>query len=106
MKCFRLLLFLSFLFTACTNGEGTAERAESDLDAARMFIRDALDGKYEKAKQLMVSDSTNNQWIGDLERKYEGLPASEKRGYRESSITIHDTRRVNDSSSVVVYSNT
>src|SRR3954469_20145320 len=100
-----LLTFTCFVFLACNNAAEN-NNAESDLDAARMFIRNSLDGKYDAARQLMIRDTVNNDWMDDFERKYERIPQSDKRGYRESSITIHDTRSVNDSASIVVYSNT
>ena len=71
-----------------------------------MFIRDALDGKFKEARQLMVADSVNDSRMTDTERTYEHMSQDTKRSYRESSITIYDTRKLNDSTSIVVYSNT
>jgi hypothetical protein len=34
------------------------------------------------------------------------MTAMDQRGYREAQITIHDTRKINDSTTVVIYSNT
>src|SRR6476620_4156723 len=102
----RPVIFLSFLFlAACNNSDETAARPESDLDAARMFIRDALDGKYDEARQLMVKDSTNENRMSDTERTYAHMTKDDKRSYRESSINVHDLRKINDSTTVVIYSN-
>src|SRR3954462_11435494 len=104
MKRCHLILLSCFLFS-CTNSNNESA-PENDLDAARMFIRDALDGKFREARQLMISDTINENRMADTERTYEKMSKDTKRNYRESSITIYDTRKINDSMSIVVYSNT
>lgn len=110
----RSIVLLSFLFLqffcACSGGEGEGSTevttSENDVDAARNFIRSALDGKYDRARRFMIEDSTNNQYLDLLQRNYESrMDPEDKRGYRESSINIHGIRSVNDSMSVVTYSN-
>jgi len=104
MKRF-LIFYLSIFLLSCSNtNQETAP--ENDLDAARMFIRDALDGKFKEARQLMIADSVNDNRMTDTERTYERMSQETKRNYHESSITIYDTRKLNDSTSIVVYSNT
>jgi hypothetical protein len=98
-------LALSF-FCACNNSnQQTASKPENDLDAARTFIRDALDGRFEEARQLMLPDSTNEQTMDVTERNYERMSEENKVGYRNASIQIYDTRNVNDSTRIVTYSN-
>ncbi len=95
------------LYWACSNNEQTSEKPENDVDAARMFIRDALDGKYKDARNLIVPDSANMEWMDNIERSNtQSLNVTDQRGYRESQITIHDTRKINDSATVIIYSNT
>lgn len=110
----RSIFILSFLFLqffyACSGGEGerTGEitTSENDVDAARNFIRSALDGKYDRARKFMIQDSLNNQYIDLFQRNYESrMDPEDKRGYRESSINIHDIRQLNDSTTIVNYSN-
>ena len=102
-------LFLQF-FCACTNDErdrsDTTITSENDADAARNFIRSVLDGKLDKARNMLAKDSLNLQLFDAYERIYESHTNSkDKRGYRESSITIYSVRPVNDSTSVISYSN-
>lgn len=97
------------LFWACQSGDDddSSGAPESDVDAARMFIRSALNGNYKRAKILVVPDSANVQLLDNLERAYlHNSDVSEQRGYREATIRVFDTRKINDSNSVVVYSNT
>jgi len=101
-------LFLQF-FCSCSNSQdnaGEGSWAESDVDAARTFIRLALDGKYDKARKYMIQDSVNNQYLDLFERNYQlRMDPEDKRGYHESSINIHDIRQLDDSTTVVNYSN-
>jgi hypothetical protein len=70
-----------------------------------MFIRDALDGRFEQARQLMLRDSTNDQTMDVTERNYEHTSQADKMGYRNASIQIHNTREINDSTRIITYSN-
>lgn len=100
------VLFLSF-FCACNNTEGvvTSNEPENDLDAARTFIKDALDGRFEQARQIMLRDSTNDQTMDVIERNYEHMTQSDRIGYRNASIQIYNTREIDDSVRIITYSN-
>lgn len=97
-------LFLQF-FWACNNPDKEAAKPEGDLDAARTFIRDALDGRFSAARQLMLPDSTNDQRMTDTERTYQNMSQADKVGQRNATIQIHKTREVSDSIKIVSYSN-
>jgi hypothetical protein len=98
------LFLLSFL-GACNNSEQQVSNApENDLDAARTFIDDALKGKFEHARQLMLKDSTNDQTMDVIERNYEHMSEADRVGYRGATIQIHDTKTINDTT-LVTYSN-
>lgn len=104
-KRFLAVLFLPF-FYACNDNEPVvvSDKPENDLDAARTFIKDALDGKFEQARQIMLRDSTNDQTMDVIERNYERMPQADRVGYRNSSIQIHNTKTVGDTT-FVTYSN-
>lgn len=99
--CYGLLL----LFVACNNETQTAAPPENDVDAARTFIRYALDGKWKDAQRLIVPDSANQEWLAAAERSYSHNDVTEQRGLRESSILIRNTKKINDSTSIVEYTN-
>jgi hypothetical protein len=104
----QLLFFLVIVLTSCGNntGEPSNTSSESDVDAARNFIRAALDGKWKDARRFMLQDSTNMQLLDTYESNYQtNMSREDKRGYRESSITLYDSRQVNDSITIVSYSN-
>lgn len=88
---------------ACKNAEEV--KSENAIDAARNFIQSALNGEFDKAGQYMVDDSLNRQDLHLMERLSKNLTTEEKQKYKEASIRIHETRPVNDSSTVIYYSN-
>ncbi len=104
---FYISSFLLFCFSSCndTNKE-EASKAESDVDAVRSFIRSTMDGEYEKAKTYMLADSQNLENIGIYERYYkEKMKPEEKQNYKNASINIHEIKKLNDSTTIVFYSN-
>ena len=98
------LLFLLFLLAACNSKKHTAP-SENDIDAARNFIRAALDGKFDEARTYLFTDSLNNNYMDVAERSYDKADPETKNGYRAASINIHQVTPVNDSTTVVIYSN-
>ena len=99
------ILFLPFFWACNTNDKTASGPPENDLDAARIFIRNALDGKFGQARQIMLPDSTNDQTMDVTERNYERMSQADKAGYRNASIQIYNTREANDSTRIVTYSN-
>lgn len=93
------------LLSCNNNGENTAAAPEGDMDAARSFIRAALDGNYKIAQNLIIQDSANKEWLAAAERAYLHNDVTRQRGLREASINIHDTKKLNDSVTVIRYSN-
>lgn len=109
MKSF-LFLSLSFLLvlSACNNNDegDKGMTSENDVDAARNFIRSALDGKWNDARRFMLQDSTNKQLLDTYESNYQThMSAEDKRGYREANPTFYDSRNIGDSVTIVNYSN-
>ena len=104
-----ILTTASFLFLfamACNNADKEEKpTSENDIDAARNFIRSALDGKFNEAKTFLLADSSNNQYFDVYERNYQRTDPDTKRNYREATINIHNVNAVNDSTTVVIFSN-
>ncbi len=105
----RISLISSFLFLfllACNEGENSREPAsETDVDAARNFIRAALDGNYETGRKMLLPDSTNYQYFDEYEKAHDKLSREEKEEYRAASINVHEVDAINDSLTIFVYSN-
>ncbi len=99
-------MFLLFSFYACKNEDQKPQTSsESSIDAARNFIRAALDGKFKEAREFMLKDSVNTNYMDVAERSFGRADQSVKDGYRASSIYIHNKNEINDSTTIVIYSN-
>ena len=108
MKQLFKISFLFLLLSGCNNSDKQAATTtpEDDLDAARNFIRSTLDGNYQTARTLILPDSVNTEWLDIYERSYkEKMSAEDKKAYKNASINIHELQKVNDSLSIVHYSN-
>lgn len=102
-KIFYLFPFLLFCIWACNSSDRQHGTSENDVDAARNFIQAALLGDYAKAKTYMVSDTPNLERMNAIERV--SLSSEEKKGLAGATINIHGVKKVNDSATVVIYSN-
>jgi hypothetical protein len=107
MKSVFPFCFLFLLFFACNSADEASQPAsENDVDAARNFINAALKGQYDEARKLIVQDSVNNAWVDLFKRAYQQrMSMADKAGYRDASINIHNVQSLNDSTTIVKYSN-
>ncbi|HYH15988.1 MAG TPA: hypothetical protein VD794_12240 [Flavisolibacter sp.] len=106
MRSLSIFSSLCLLLLSACGSNDAGQSSENDVDAARNFIRAALDGQYKDAQSLIVADSVNQQYLDAFATNYrERMSGEDKRGYRESSINIHDIRSINDSVTIVHYSN-
>ena len=94
-----------FIFACNEEEKKEAPVSENYVDAARNFIRASLDRKWDEARKFMLLDSANVERMDIIEDSYRDENREERRGYREASITTYDSRMVNDSISIVQYSN-
>lgn len=95
--------FLLFLIGACNTEQGEEKVAENDLDAARSFIQAALQGKWDIASEYMLHDSANDGRMDAVSRIQRS--SDEKQGLWNASINIHSRKLINDSTSIIIYSN-
>jgi len=104
------LFYPSLLFvflSACNNGDKKTDTPSDDIGAASAFLRAALDGDFDRAKTYIVNDSVNQVYIDLSERQYkERMIPDEKARYKNASIIVHEFRHVNDSTTIIYYSNT
>ncbi|HWR33048.1 MAG TPA: hypothetical protein VN451_05965 [Chitinophagaceae bacterium] len=102
---FLFLLFFQVVIGIACKSKKHKVVSENNIDAARNFIRAALDGKFDEARNYMLSDSLNNNYMDVAERNYARADAETKNGYRGASINMHMVSPVNDSITIVIYSN-
>ena len=101
-KMFILAGMLVFLFSCNSADESSGE---TDLNAATNFIQSALKGDFRTAEKYMVDDSLNREDLGAIARLNERMTKAEKDAYKESTIRIHENRRINDSATIIHFSN-
>lgn len=101
-KILPLASFLLFCLYAC-NDDKKEPASENDVDAVRNFIQAALEGNYTKARTFMIPDSVGLERMSNIERV--NLSPDEKKGLATASINVHAVNRVNDSTTIVIYSN-
>ena len=99
--------FLLFLMSSCKSKDKQSDnKSENNIDAARNFIRAALDGKFTEARTYMLADSVNINYMDVAERSYQKADQVLKDGYRTSSIRIFSpVTALNDSTTIIIYSN-
>jgi hypothetical protein len=99
------LLFLTILFSCKSSDKKAEPKSDNKMDAARNFIRATLDGKFDDAKNYMLADSLNMNYLEVAQRSRQNTDQATKDGYRSSSIRFHETINQNDSVSIIVFSN-
>ena len=90
-------------FAACNQKQ--AETPDTALDTGREFIRASLNGDFEKASALILSDSQNVQLFDSYIVFYKKLSDDKKKGYKEASYEINKYLDVDDSTTLINYSN-
>lgn len=103
MKKMVFFLFLISGFAACNQKKETVP--ETALDTGREFIRASLNGNFDRASSLLLTDSQNVQLFDSYKVFYEKLSPEKKKGYKEASYEINKYLDVDDSTTLINYSN-
>lgn len=101
MKLFIVILFFS-TFTSCNDAR---KNPVTDIDVARAFIKDILDNDYKDAKTLVLDEEINKQYFELSKKDFEGKSKEELENYKKADIIINEIKNVNDSVTIVNYSN-
>lgn len=104
VKSFVAAFFSVCVLFSCT-GNQDSKRPESALETGRDFIRASLDGKFDKAMPLLLQDSQNLQLFDTYKMYYDRLPADKKLNYQKASYNINKYDDLNDSVTIINYSN-
>ncbi len=104
MKTIATSLLFFMLTFSCKEPEGFHE-AEDPMDAGREFVRAVLDGNFEKAS-LYVLDNPDDKELFERYITYmKNQPQKEKLNFKSASIIINNIQTLNDSVSIINYSN-
>lgn len=100
----KILTGLSLVFLSCTATPVAAPTTA--VETGRDFIRATLDGDFPSAEKLLLNDPRNTELFDSYKGFYERLPAEKKAAYKNASYNINTFRDLNDSVSLINYSNT
>lgn len=102
MKRWITPLLLMMVLVGCQNEK---QVPNTDIDVARAFIRDILDNDFKGARALMLADSTNQEYFNLFEKQYSAKSKEERESYHQADIIVNEISNVNDSVTIVNYSN-
>lgn len=103
MKKIIAVLLVATAFASCKSKED--KRPETALDTGREFIRASLNGNFDKASSLLLADSQNVQLFDSYKVFYNKLPDAKKQGYKQASYEINKYQDLDDSTTLINYSN-
>ncbi|MFT3981813.1 MAG: hypothetical protein QM687_15205 [Ferruginibacter sp.] len=100
----KILVFFSLcVFMACSPKKDA--EPQTAMDAGRAFIRASLDGDFKAAEPLLLKDAENEQLFESYKRSYSHLEDAKKQEYKAASYNINKFEDLNDSTTIVNYSN-
>ena len=102
MKRSAIALLALILITACHQKD---EYPQDATETGRAFIRASLNGDFKDAERYLLQDTQNAQLFDSYKTYYERLPAEKKNGYKDAAYTINKYSDLNDSTSIINYSN-
>jgi len=100
-----LLAICVVCVAACGNEADEYQKPTSDIDAFRSFVGQSLKGHFNTAQKYMLSDEENLQWLDHVTKDYNQRSAQEKAGLSGASINVAEVAVVNDSVTVINFSN-
>jgi hypothetical protein len=78
----------------------------TDIEVARGFIKDILENNFKDAETFVLKEETNHQYFELFKKEYESKSKAELENYKNADIIINEISPVNDSVSIINYSNT
>ena len=104
MRQFISIILLLLTISSCKQPEGFKE-AEDPMDAGREFLRAVLDGDFEKASLYLLDNPEDKELFDRYKTYMKNQPQKEKLNLKSASIIINNIQRLNDSVSLINYSN-
>ncbi len=105
MRSIISFLLAAFIVTTGCAGNADYKKPDDPLEAGREFIRFALDGDMRRAKIFILPGAANERLFENIEKKYAAESQEEKNNYRDASIIINKSQALNDSVTIINYSN-
>ena len=81
------------------------DRPATAMDTGRAFIRASLNGDFGEAGKYLLKDSQNIQLFESYTVFFKRLPEDKKAGYKKASYEINKYLDLDDSTTIINYSN-
>ena len=97
-----LVTVLVLLLNACKNEKNVPN---TDIEVARAFIKDILNNNFKEAESFILKEETNKQYFDLFKKDYGSKSKEELENYKKADIIINEISAVNDTVSIINYSN-
>ena len=101
MKILFAAIYIIFL-SSCSSEK---KIPNTDIDVARAFITDILQNNFTEAEKLVLKEDTNKQFFDLFKKDYEAKSKEDLDNYKKADIIINEISPINDSISIINYSN-
>jgi hypothetical protein len=104
MKSINILFFIAWMiFSACNSK--TEKRPDTAMDTGRAFIKSSMIGDFKMAETLVYQDAENLSLFNAFKTFYNRMPDDKKQHYQKASYEINEFKELNDSTTLINYSN-
>lgn len=98
-----MCLVCFFFISSCNTKK---EIPNTDIEVTRAFIKDILENNFKGATDFVLPEDTNDQYLSLFKKYFESKSKEELEQYKNADIVINEINNVNDSVTIVNYSNT
>ena len=103
MKFTLLLSLICYLAISSCNTE--KKSPNNDIEVAREFIKNILESNFKDAETFVLKEETNRQFFELFKKEFESKTKSELESFKNADIIINEISPLNDSVSIINYSN-
>ena len=102
----KLTLLLSLICCIAISSCNTEKKSpNTDIEVARVFIKDILESNFKDAETFVLKEETNQQFFELFKKEFESKSKSELESFKNADIIINEISPINDSVSIINYSN-
>jgi hypothetical protein len=102
----KFTLALSIICCLAISSCNTEKKSpNTDIEVARVFIKDILESNFKDAETFVLKEETNRQFFELFKKEFESKTKSELESFKNADIIINEISPLNDSVSIINYSN-
>jgi hypothetical protein len=102
----KFTLALSIICCLAISSCNTEKKSpNTDIEVARVFIKDILESNFKDAETFVLKEETNQQFFELFKKEFESKTKSELESFKNADIIINEISPINDSVSIINYSN-